>query len=77
MPFGRQPVVRPPAKPFNAEEARQLGLPAIRKPSADGQVLVEMGSHRFVNGYTERTVAIKVRQCGGGRVKERAGREDR
>lgn len=60
FPFGRQPTVRPPAKAFNAEEARQLGLYVSRMPGPDGQSYLMVGSHRFIDGYVERDVAIKV-----------------
>ena len=60
-PFGRQPTVRPPARPFNAEEARQLALPVTRGAGPDGETCLQMGSHRFFNGYVEKAVAFRVR----------------
>ncbi|GAX85054.1 hypothetical protein CEUSTIGMA_g12474.t1 [Chlamydomonas eustigma] len=59
FPFGKQPSVRPPSKPFNVEEARQLALSVSRAPGPEGQSYLMLGSHRFINGYVERTVAIK------------------
>lgn len=66
LPFGRQPAVRPPAKPFNAAEARQLALLVTRAQGPEGSNAVQLGSHRFVGGYLEKTVAMKVRAQGGG-----------
>ncbi len=60
-PFGRTGPVRPPPKPFNAEEARNLALAVQRTTGVDGQVMLMMGTHRFVNGYTQRDIALKVR----------------
>ena len=59
-PFGRRGAVRPQAKPFNAEEARQLALSVTRAPGADGQTYLMLGTKRFVNGYIEKSVAFKV-----------------
>ena len=64
FPFGRQGAVRPQAKPFNAEEARQLALSVTRTAGPDGQTYLQLGSHRFINGYIERNVAIRVRGWG-------------
>ena len=68
FPFGRQGAVRPQAKPFNAEEARQLALSVTRTAGPDGQTCLQLGSHRFINGYIEKNVAIRVRGRGGGEV---------
>ncbi len=46
FPFGKQPAVRPPSKPFNAEEARQLALAVTRLPGPDGQTYLQIGSHK-------------------------------
>ncbi|KAG1676522.1 hypothetical protein FOA52_000065 [Chlamydomonas sp. UWO 241] len=59
MPFGRQPVVRPSARVFNAEEARQLGIMVQRVPGPDGESYMQIASHRFIAGYIERNVAIR------------------
>jgi hypothetical protein len=76
QPFGRGPVVRPPAKPFNAEEARQLTLLVTRVPGPDGQSYLQLASHRFINGYTERNVAVKVRGRGVGEGREARRKEE-
>ena len=74
MPFGRQPAVRPPARPFNAEEARQLALAVTRSTGPDGDTCLQMGSHRFFNGYVEKAVAFRVRGGDAGRVSNTAER---
>lgn len=39
---------------------RQLALPVTRMPGPDGQVYLQLGTHRFVAGYEERNIALKV-----------------
>lgn len=54
FPFGRTPTVRPPAKPFRYEEARSYNLTVTR--TEEGH---QIGSHRFQDGYTIRTIALR------------------
>lgn len=60
-PFGRANKVRVSARPFNGDEPRQLGLVAVRDEQVEGLPSSRIGSHVFVQGYTLRNVAIKVR----------------
>ncbi|MEW5310983.1 MAG: hypothetical protein WDW38_002733 [Sanguina aurantia] len=59
LPFGRAPLVRPPARVFNLEEARQAQLMCQRMNDGDGMTVVQVNSHRFHGGYLEKVVAIK------------------
>ncbi|KAL6761443.1 global transcription factor [Haematococcus lacustris] len=58
-PFGRVGPVRPQAKPFVADDAKELGLVVTRVQGVDGQTYMQLGTGRYINGYTEREVAIK------------------
>ena len=59
LPFGRAPTVRPQAKPFNDDEAKQLALVVQKLTGANGGTYHQLGSYKFVDGYLEKTVAIK------------------
>jgi len=59
-PFGRAGPVRPPAKAFNPEEARELALLVARVPGSDGQIYLQLGSNRFINGYLEKNMVMRV-----------------
>ncbi len=63
-PFGRVGPVRPPAKAFNPEEARELALLVTRVPGVDGQAYLQLGPNRFINGYLEKSMVMRVRARG-------------
>lgn len=60
LPFGRAPLVRPPARVFNAAEAYEAKLMCQKLASLDNTPVVQVNSHRFYGGYLEKVVAIKV-----------------
>ncbi|KAL4420140.1 hypothetical protein ABPG77_010356 [Micractinium sp. CCAP 211/92] len=59
--FGKQPKVKPPARPFNPDEARAHRLDVVQqRDRATGDVyMIVNGNNRFLEGYLIRTVALK------------------
>ncbi|EFN50704.1 hypothetical protein CHLNCDRAFT_142577 [Chlorella variabilis] len=59
--FGKQPKVKPPAKPFNPDEARSHRLDVVQhRDRTTGDVyLILNGNNRFLEGYLIKTVALK------------------
>ncbi|GAB4821977.1 hypothetical protein N2152v2_009023 [Parachlorella kessleri] len=61
--FGKQPKVRPAARPFNPEEARNHKLDVIQqRDRSTGEVFYLLGSQRFCEGYLQKVVALKSLQ---------------
>lgn len=60
-PFGRAGPVRPPARPFSAEGAASKHLNVTRVPGLDGETYYQLGSNRYISGYLEKAMGMRVR----------------